>query len=86
MSTSASRSCHPQTMPISSRGLQSEEEVLAYLKLIPRQVFAVAYALLAQCRRVGSPTTELQHEVAGLRDFLFSLPDDHHVHTLLQSI
>ena len=61
------------------------EKPLAYLELTPRQAFGVAYALIAHCRRVGPPRTELQHEIAGLRDFLLDLLDEAHVAVLLDA-
>ena len=64
----------------------SGPDTLAYLELTPQQTFAVAYALINHCRRVGPPKTALQHEIAGLRDFLLGLLDDHQVETLLRSI
>jgi hypothetical protein len=67
-------------------GIPSAEETLAYLELTPRQTFGLAYALLAHCRRFGQPRTALQHEMAGLRDFLLDLLDEHQVDTLLESL
>ena len=67
-------------------GVDSAEEPLAYLELSPRQTFAVAYALVGHCRRFGGrPTTDLQDEIAGLRDFLLDLLDEQQVDTLLRS-
>lgn len=66
--------------------VNSAEEPLAYLELTPRQTFAVAYALVGHCRRFGGrPTTGLQDEIAGLRDFLLDLLDDQQVDILLRS-
>ena len=62
------------------------EQTLAYLELSPRQTFAVAYALIGHCRRAGPPRTALQQEIAGLRDFLLDLLDEHQVELLLDSL
>jgi len=70
---------------IPDRTAQGPEKPLAYLELTPRQAFGVAYALIAHCRRVGPPRTELQHEMAGLRDFLLDLLDEAHVAVLLDA-
>ena len=75
----------PLTAEIQADGVDSADETLAYLELTPRQAFAVAYALVSHCRRFGTPRTGLQHEVAGLRDFLLDLLDEQQVDTLLRS-
>ena len=76
----------PLTSEIQEAEVDSAAETLAYLELTPRQTFGLAYALLAHCRRFGTPRTALQHEMAGLRDFLLDLLDEHQVDTLLESL
>ena len=76
----------PLTAEIQATGVDSAAETLAYLELTPRQTFALAYALIGHCRRIGAPKTGLQQEMAGLRDFLLDLLDEHQVDTLLESL
>lgn len=76
-----------QRAPLSTpdRTGHGQDTPLAYLELSRREAFGVAYALIAHCRRVGPPRTELQHEMAGLRDFLLDLLDEDHVAVLLDA-
>ena len=79
-----------QTIPTPSDLAPRESEPahapsLAYLELDERQVFGLACILHSHFRYVGAPTTPLQHELAGLRDYLIDLLRDRHADVLLAS-
>ena len=56
---------------------------LARLELSERQVFGLAFVLHAHFQHTGPPSTPLQEELAGLRDFLIDLLRERHVDVLL---
>ena len=79
-----------QTLPTPSDLAPRESEPahapsLAYLELDERQVFGLAFILHSHFRCVGAPTTPLQQELAGLRDYLIDLLRDRHADVLLAS-
>ena len=79
-----------QTNPTSSDLAPLESEwahppPLAYFELGERQVFALAFVLVTHFRHVGPPTTPIQKELVGLRNYLVDLLRERQAEVLLSS-
>lgn len=88
--THSTKQTSPSPSPITIPELptaagDTPQAALAYLELTPSQTAIVAYALVAHCRSVGPPRTQLEHEIAGLRDFMLDLLGERAAEVLLRS-
>jgi hypothetical protein len=75
---------HPiPTVPPLPESDPTHSSTLAHLELDERQAYALAFILHVYFDFAGPPTTPLQEEILGLREFLIHLLDERHVEVLL---